>query len=360
MKITSVNIIPHQLKFKFEAGTSRGALKEKKIWYILLYQDGRLIGTGEVSPLKNLSIDPIEEIEDFLSELSQKLEGVQIPASMEVVLSLVSQLCSDKFPSVRFAIETALLEALYGSNKTILPTDFTQNEKRIPINGLIWMGNEEFMRSQIKDKIQSGFNCIKMKIGAIDFQKELELLSFTRDQFEENELILRVDANGAFTEKDALEKLDKLFALGIHSIEQPIKAGQRELMQQLCEESPLPIALDEELIGIHTLEEKQQLLEEIKPQYIILKPSLIGGIQSTLEWVKVAEGLNIGWWMTSMLESNVGLNAICQLADYLEVEIHQGLGTGQLYHNNIDSPLTIEKGHIYYNKAVKWGEVEAL
>jgi o-succinylbenzoate synthase len=359
MQITSVEIQEHTLRFRFEAGTSRGTLKEKKTWYLKLYNEGNLIGIGEAGPLKRLSIENIDEMPAQLELLKSKLEGKHLPDNMEAVLELAEKLSDDAFPSIRFAVETALLNALY-KGKTIFPSDFVRNEKRIPINGLIWMGEKVFMQQQIEEKIEAGFNCIKMKIGAIDFETELELLKSIREQTDEDQMILRVDANGAFDPANALDKLDQLSVLGIHSIEQPIKAGQVDEMKELCEKSAIPIALDEELIGVNSKAEKEELLRNIQPQYIILKPSLIGGIKSTLEWVQIAESLNIGWWMTSMLESNIGLNAICQLADYLQVKMHQGLGTGQLYHNNIDSPLTIKKGHIYYDLQKYWGSLSDL
>lgn len=209
------------------------------------------------------------------------------------------------------------------------------------------MGSEDFMQKQIQDKLEAGFDCIKMKIGAIDFETELKLLQSIRTHYNKDEITLRVDANGAFTPDEAMDKLSRLAELDLHSIEQPIKAGQIEKMAKLCEETPLPIALDEELIGIDPYGEKLDLLNEIKPQYIILKPSLIGGIQSTLEWIEIAESLRIRWWMTSMLESNIGLNAICQLASFLKVKMPQGLGTGQLYNNNIASPISIADGETF-------------
>jgi L-alanine-DL-glutamate epimerase-like enolase superfamily enzyme len=219
------------------------------------------------------------------------------------------------------------------------------------------MGSEDFMQKQIQDKLEAGFDCIKMKIGAIDFETELKLLQSIRTHYNKDEITLRVDANGAFTPDEAMDKLSRLAELDLHSIEQPIKAGQIEKMAKLCEETPLPIALDEELIGIDPYGEKLDLLNEIKPQYIILKPSLIGGIQSTLEWIEIAESLRIRWWMTSMLESNIGLNAICQLASFLKVKMPQGLGTGQLYNNNIASPISIADGETFCNIEKGWGEI---
>ena len=240
----------------------------------------------------------------------------------------------------------------------IFDNGFARGEERIPINGLIWMGEKSFMQQQIEEKLKAGFNTIKLKIGAIDFDTELSLLEGIRDQYSTNDITLRVDANGAFTVTDAMHKMEQLAALEIHSIEQPVKPGQFELMKMLCAESPLDIALDEELIGIHTKPEKRALLVEIKPQYIILKPALLGGLLACQEWIEIAESLKIGWWMTSMLEANIGLNAIAQFTAQYKPTLPQGLGTGQLYHNNIDSPLEIRKGELLYNKVKGWAEIK--
>jgi o-succinylbenzoate synthase len=357
MHITSVKILYRQLKFKFQAGTSRGKLKYKDTWYLRLYTGVELIGTGEAGPLAGLSLESVEAMPVELARVQQELKGIRLPTNMDEVIAVVSQTCRKEFPSIQFAVETALLDAMHGGRKMMFQTDFRKNEKRIPINGLVWMGDKDFMQMQIKAKIAAGYDCIKMKIGAIDFEAEIALLASIRDKYSKDKMTLRVDANGAFTANEALGKLKRLAALGLHSIEQPIKAGQVEKMAALCSQTPLPIALDEELIGIHSKEEKLALLEKIRPQYIVLKPSLIGGIASTFEWVDIAESLNIGWWMTSMLESNIGLNAICQLADYLQVVMPQGLGTGQLYLNNVDSPLTIENGEIFYDQSKEWAQL---
>ncbi|WKK81001.2 enolase C-terminal domain-like protein [Marivirga arenosa] len=357
MKITSASIQHHTLQFKFEAGTSRGKLQEKDTWYLKLYTSSGLVGVGEAGPLKGLSIEKLDEMEPELERVSNALIGQDIPTSIEGVFELAKSMSTESFPSIQFAIESALLDAMNGGNKMIFNTDFFKGTERIPINGLIWMGSEDFMQKQIEEKLKAGFNCIKMKIGAIDFETEYSLLQSIRNQYSKDEITLRVDANGAFSDSEALDKLKELAKLDLHSIEQPIKAGQHLEMTKLCRETPLPIALDEELIGINTIKDKTRLLAQIQPQYIILKPSLIGGIQSTLEWIEIAESLNIGWWMTSMLESNIGLNAICQLASYLKVKMPQGLGTGQLYHNNINSPITIEKGETFYDRSKEWGKL---
>lgn len=216
------------------------------------------------------------------------------------------------------------------------------------------MGSEAFMKQQIKEKIEAGFTCIKMKIGAIDFQSEINLLKSIRKEFSSADIELRVDANGAFSCSEALEKLKRLSEFDLHSIEQPIKQGQIENMTLLCEQTPLPIALDEELIGVFALTQKQMLLQTIKPQYIILKPSLVGSFKGCDEWIGTTERLNIGWWMTSALESNVGLNAIAQYTYTKQNLMPQGLGTGGLFTNNFDSPLVVKNGKLQYNNSKKW------
>jgi L-alanine-DL-glutamate epimerase-like enolase superfamily enzyme len=216
------------------------------------------------------------------------------------------------------------------------------------------MGEKQFMKDQIKEKLKMGFSCIKMKIGAIDFDAEIDLLKSIRKEFSAQEIELRVDANGAFSPKDALEKLKRLSALEIHSIEQPIKQGQIQEMAKLCSKTPLPIALDEELIGVFSSEEKKKIITEINPQYIILKPSLIGGFAGSKEWIKFAEENNSGWWITSALESNIGLNAIAQFTYTLQNNLPQGLGTGGLFTNNFTSPLEVENGTLQYNSGLNW------
>tara|TARA_R110001592_G_scaffold5775_1_gene31483 strand:- start:851 stop:1924 length:1074 start_codon:yes stop_codon:yes gene_type:complete len=350
-------VIPHLLKFRFEAGTSRGSFTEKETWFIKVWENGNpdCIGWGEASPLKGLSIDYSSNYENELRTLLDTLSALDFPEETDELLEFISANTPIEKPSIRFGLETALLDLLNGGKRIIFDTPFVQGKARIPINGLIWMGEKAFMQKQINDKLKEGYNTIKLKIGAIDFDTELALLEDIRAQYSANDITLRVDANGAFTEADAMEKLEQLAALEIHSIEQPVKAGQYELMKMLCAESPLDIALDEELIGVNSKEEKRALLTRIQPQYVILKPALLGGILSCQEWIKIAESLNIGWWVTSMLEANIGLNAIAQFTAQYKPTLPQGLGTGQLYHNNIDSPLEIRKGELLYNAPKGWG-----
>jgi L-alanine-DL-glutamate epimerase-like enolase superfamily enzyme len=236
----------------------------------------------------------------------------------------------------------------------LFPSAFTRGNKDIRINGLVWMGNEAFMKTQIEEKLNQGFTCIKLKIGAIDFEKELELLRYIRQHFDANTIEIRVDANGAFNSQEALEKLNQLAVFELHSIEQPIPKNNCDFMADLCKKTPIPIALDEELIGVFEASEKAALLKKIQPQYIILKPSLVGGYKGTLEWISIANSLNIDWWITSALESNIGLNAITQFTFTLQNPLPQGLGTGGLYTNNFDCPLEIDSGHIQYNTTKNW------
>ena len=236
----------------------------------------------------------------------------------------------------------------------LFPSEFTDGNKSIYINGLVWMGDEAYMKRQIEEKLEKGYNCIKLKIGAIDFDKELALLEFIRSHFSAKQIEIRVDANGAFSSDQALSKLNQLSVFQLHSIEQPIAKNQIEEMAVLCSQTPLPIALDEELIGIFGIESKRALLKKIKPQYIILKPSLVGGFKGSQEWIDVAESMDIKWWITSALESNIGLNAIAQWTYTLSNPMPQGLGTGGLYTNNFDSPLEVKQGQLIYNKELSW------
>lgn len=347
-------VIPYVLSFRFVAGTSRGSFTEKPTWLIRAWQPGQeaIVGWGEASPLKGLSSDYTDDYEARLKAVLAHLEAIEFPDQPD--LNFISQNTPAEMPSVRFGVETALLDLWHSGEHTPFPGKFAEGSMSIPINGLVWMGEQDFMQQQIDEKLKQGYNTIKMKVGAIDFATEVALLERLRDQYTANELTLRVDANGAFTEADVREKLEVLAGLEIHSIEQPVKPGQADLMKALCAETLLPIALDEELIGVYEYEAKKALLESIRPQFIILKPSLVGGFRSCEEWISLAESLGIGWWMTSMLESNVGLNAIAQFTAQFDPQLPQGLGTGQLYHNNIESPLMLKKGRMHYFKNGSW------
>lgn len=341
----------HTLKFRFEAGTSRGILTQRDTYFLHLFSENQpeIVGIGEASPLAGLSIDDMPNFEERVHHFCQIFNREGFKNTLDMTGNWILEQ-TKLFPSLRFAIETALKDLVNGGIRKIYDNDFFNLGKPLPINGLVWMGTEDFMREQIEEKLAKGFSCIKLKIGAIDFDKELALLQSIRKRFSAAQITLRVDANGAFLPSDALEKLKALTKYDLHSIEQPIKPKQIEAMQKLCTETPLPIALDEELIGIEDFEEKEKLLEQIKPQYIILKPTLLGGFHATEEWIRLAENKKIGWWITSALESNIGLNAICQFTAQFSPTLPQGLGTGQLYHNNIEMPLVVEKGEIFYLK----------
>lgn len=334
---------PYTLNFIQASGTSRGVLKTKDTWFITI-TEGAKKGIGECGMFRGLSV---EDRPDYEAKLQWACNNINLG-----LLDLLSKL--EAFPSIQFGLEMAFksLESEDGFN--LFPSKFTKNEDAIAINGLIWMGSESFMKQQIQDKLEAGFSCIKMKIGAIDFQTEINLLKSIRKEFSSNDIELRVDANGAFQPLEALEKLKRLSDFDLHSIEQPIKQGQVHDMAKLCEVTPLPIALDEELIGVFSEEKKKVLLETINPQYIILKPSLIGGFNGSNSWINLANKQNIGWWITSALESNVGLNAIAQYTYTLNSELPQGLGTGSLFSNNFKSPLEVKKGTLQYNKVEHW------
>ncbi len=350
------HLIPYTLQFRFEAGTSRGSFTEKETWFIQAFKanDNSYFGLGEASPLKGLSIDYSENYGSDLEKLLIHISTLEIPTTTNEIFDFVAAHIPAELPSVRFGLESALIDLVQGGRRILFDNKFSRGERRIPINGLVWMGDSAFMSAQIEEKLKAGFDTIKMKVGAINFKQELALLSDIRARYSAKDITLRVDANGAFDQTNVHQRLEELASLDIHSIEQPIKPKQPALMQELCASGILPVALDEESIGVNNFKEKEELLSLIQPQYIILKPSLIGGFKSTQEWIQVAESLNIGWWMTSMLESNVGLNAIAQFTAQYEGLLPQGLGTGQLYHNNIDSPLEIRSGELLYNSPLSW------
>ncbi|AJA70090.1 MULTISPECIES: o-succinylbenzoate synthase [Myroides] len=333
----------HNLIFKRPSGTSRGILTEKETWYIIL-EDNNKIGIGECGILRSLSFD---DRPDYEEKLQWTVKNIHLGKE-----KLWEELRD--WPSIQFGVEQAFL-SLESKNPFILfPSDFTEHKDAIAINGLVWMGEEAFMKEQIDEKLKEGFNCVKLKIGAIDFDKELGLLQYIRKHFSAEQIELRVDANGGFHPEEALFKLEQLSTLNLHSIEQPIKQHQQYQMAELCKITPLPIALDEELIGVTNYTDKAALLDKIIPQYIILKPSLVGGFKGSLEWIKLAKERNIGWWITSALESNIGLNAIAQWTYTLESNMPQGLGTGSLYINNINAPLVVKNGALWYDDQIQW------
>lgn len=331
------------LDFIRPSGTSRGIMTQKETWFIVLEQDDQR-GVGECGILRGLSAD---DRPDYEERLKWTCENIHL--GKEKLWELLLE-----FPSIQFGIEMAFQSLESSLPFVLFPSDFTNGEKPIPINGLVWMGDEDFMKQQIEDKIAQGFHCIKLKIGAINFEKELQLLRFIRTNFTPEQIEIRVDANGAFEIENALDKLNQLAVFELHSIEQPIKKGNPKAMAELCKTTPLPIALDEELIGVFSLEDKEELLRKIMPQFIILKPSFVGGFKGTQQWISLAEKHNIVWWITSALESNIGLNAIAQWTYLLKNPMPQGLGTGALYTNNFDCPLMVSEGKIWHKENVNW------
>ncbi|HZL10463.1 MAG TPA: o-succinylbenzoate synthase [Prolixibacteraceae bacterium] len=332
----------YTLKFKQASGTSRGVYTSRDSWFIFL-TDGTNTGIGECAPLPDLSVEDLYKMSWKLLQVCQEIDFfIQLPEELHA------------WPSIRFGLETALLDLANGGKQILFPSAFTRAEQAIPINGLIWMGTPEFMKQQIRTKLEAGFRCIKLKIGALDFETEIELLKAIRSEFSPEEITLRVDANGAYSYQTALENMKRLSELQIHSIEQPIEAGRWNEMAELCSRSPVPIGLDEELIGISTGTEMQKLMETIRPAYLILKPSLHGGFAGCEKWIEQAEKNLAGWWVTSALESNIGLNAIAQWTFQLKPKAEQGLGTGQLFTNNLDSPLETSGQELWYRPEKKW------
>lgn len=327
----------YTLQFINPAITSRGVYNTKDSWFIELSQNG-IIGVGECSVLKGLSTD---DRPDFEKKLNQIIEQIN-KNSFNFDDPLFD------FPAIKFGLETALLDLKNGGKGIIFPSLFTHGITNMVTNGLIWMGTPEFMRQQIAEKLEKGFSCIKLKIGSLDWASEKSLIKAMRKQFSASELTIRVDANGAYSPSEALSVLNDLAEMQVHSIEQPIRAQQWDEMARLCKKTPIPIALDEELIGIFPFTKKIELLEIIKPQFIILKPGLLGGFVATDEWIDLAEKMNIGWWATSALESNIGLNAIAQWTATKNNPLPQGLGTGMLFENNVESRLKLDGEKLMY------------
>jgi o-succinylbenzoate synthase len=332
----------YTLQFKQASGTSRGVYTTRDSWFLFL-GDGIRTGIGECAPLPGLSLESP-------GKMSAKL--LQVCEQIDYFIHLPEEL--NAWSSIQFGIETALRDLNNCGTQALFPSAFTRGEQGIPINGLIWMGTPEFMKQQIRSKLDAGFRCIKMKIGALDFDTEFELMKAIRTEFSAGDVTLRVDANGAYSIKTALENMKRLSDLQIHSIEQPIEAGRWNEMAELCEKSPVPIGLDEELIGISSMAEMQKMMETIRPAYLILKPSLHGGFSGCEKWIDLAGKNGTGWWVTSALESNIGLNAIAQWTFQLGTKTEQGLGTGQLFTNNFDSPLEIVGEQLWFRPEKKW------
>lgn len=335
------HFLKNTLNFKSPGGTSRGILKTKPAWIVKLEEDGK-VGFGEVSLLPKLSMDDRPDLESILAKTLKDWEEQRENDSIA------------DWPSIRFAMEVAE-RSLHSENPFVLyPSGFSQNGEGIEINGLVWMGSKAEMKARIKEKLNEGFRCIKLKIGAINFDDEIELLRAIRKEYSVDEIELRVDANGAFSPPYALEKLKRLSDFELHSIEQPIRQNQWEEMASLCEQSPIDIALDEELIGITAMAEMHRMIDIIRPQAIVIKPGLVGGLKMTADWINTAEKTGAYWWVTSALESNIGLNAIAQFAATHSLKLPQGLGTGQLYTNNIPSALSIKGRYLHYLEKAEW------
>ena len=338
--------------FNFTARTSRGRMNDRTSWFIKIWDEvcPDIVGIGECAPLPGLSLDHRPDFEEVLGKVTEKIlaRKISTDSRIEDVVALVPS----GYPSIIFGLETALLDLKNGGKRIIFKNSFLQS-KPIAINGLVWMGDLDQMLQQASIKIDEGFRCIKIKVGGLNFEKECDIIQYIRKKYFREDIEIRLDANGAFKPEEALFKLYDLAKFKIHSIEQPVKPGQPE-MEELCRKSPIPIVLDEELIGVDKPEDKKNLLSRIKPQYIIIKPSLHGGIQSAQNWISIAESFGIGWWMTSALESNIGLNAICQFTANYPTTLSQGLGTGTLYDDNFQSPLEVKKGEIFFNPKLSW------
>ncbi|HRJ28999.1 MAG TPA: o-succinylbenzoate synthase [Cyclobacteriaceae bacterium] len=340
-------LIKKVFHFGFDARTSRGRMKDKTSWFIKLRHEDNpnVFGLGESGPLPGLSVDDRPDFEEVLSQCVERVPTLQS-------LNDIEKIVPPGFPSIRFGFETAWLDLHHGGVRKIYDTPFVTGAP-IPINGLVWMGDLDTMLQQVSIKIAQGFRCIKIKVGGLNFEKECDILQYIRSKYFREGITIRLDANGAFKPEEAIYKLTTLARYNIHSIEQPVKPGLG-MMEDLCEKSPIPIALDEELIGVETKADKIKLLDRIKPQFIILKPTLHGGLVSCAEWIALAEERSIGWWITSALESNIGLNAICQFTANYETALPQGLGTGQIYEDNFPSPLTVSDGTICYDQKKIW------
>lgn len=333
----------YNLIFKQPAVTSRAVMHDKLTYFIRVFDDRNpeKFGLGECALFEGLSCDDVPDYEARLAEVCRDIVSVR-PSRLA------------DFPSIRFGVETALCDLKNGGFRKPFPSAWTDGREKIPINGLVWMGTAEEMSRRVDDKIASGFRCIKLKIGGVMFDDELAILRRIRSEHSPAELEIRLDANGAFTPGNALERLQDLSQFSIHSLEQPIKAGQWEAIAEICRKSPIPIALDEELIGLNNQNIRREMMQAVRPQYVILKPALIGGLQAAQEWIDLADESNAGWWATSALESNVGLNAIAQWVVSRGFEMPQGLGTGALYVNNIPSPVRQIGDGLIYDPDGKW------
>lgn len=341
--------------FSFSARTSRGALKQRDSWFLKIWNTDspEQFGLGEAAPVSGLSSEKPSEVHHQFDDLVNRINsGAAMPASgdLEAMHSVFSTWGLS--PSVYLALETAWLDYKNGGRRIIFENDFHKG-KPLDINGLVWMGGLDFMLQQVSIKIDEGFTCIKLKIGGLNFEKEMDILNFIRRKYFRDQITIRLDANGAFKADQAMYKLQDLSRFDIHSIEQPIKAGS-PFLAELCQKSPIPIALDEELIGIGSRQARIDLLDRVKPQYLVLKPTLHGGFHGCAEWIRLADERKVGWWLTSSMESSVGLNALAQFASQYPLVLPQGLGTGMIFSDNIPSPLEVRKGQLRWNSQENW------
>jgi len=342
---------PYVLKFKEPAGTSRGVMTEKITAFLRLYdeKDPARYGIGEAAIFPGLSPEADDR---YFYKVVELVNNVKLGLPTDL----------SRFPSLQFGFEQCIRDFTSGCKGIYFDSPFIHGNSDIVINGLVWMGNFDEMMKRLESRLAMGFHCIKLKIGAIEWENEVGMIEYIRSRYSKDEVEIRVDANGGFDMDTALPRLSRLASLDVHSIEQPIRQGAPELMNFLCEVSPLPIALDEELIGKYTLEEKKQLLDEINPQFIVLKPSLVGGFSGAQEWINLAEEKGTGWWITSALESNIGLNALAQWVATLGQSRPQGLGTGSLFTNNLSSPLRLSGERLSYDPSLSLNrnEIEKL
>lgn len=329
---------PYLLKFGFPGGTSRGVMTEKPTFLLKIYDERNpsRFGIGEAGVFPGLSPEADGR---YVYKLLELLANIAIGRSTDLTMH----------PSIQSGLEQAIRDFTGGCRGIYYPSEFTEGNKSIEINGLVWMADFDLMVERLRNKVAEGFRCIKLKIGAIDWNRELEMIRIIRNEYSERDLTVRVDANGAFKQTDVIEKLSDLADLGVESIEQPVKAGETALMADICRKSPVPVALDEELIGKFTTEQKTAMLEAIMPAFIVLKPSLIGGFSSAEEWISLATDRGIGWWVTSALESNVGLNALAQWTATLDTTRPQGLGTGNVFTNNFNTPVRLEGDRLMFD-----------
>ena len=329
-------------------------MPDRRVWFIRITDSQGRSGIGEVAPIERLSPEDIDKLPHLLSIYKSELKNEHAPKSKAEVFELVERMVPKEESSIRFGLEMGLLDLVNGGESKIFASQLGHID--LPVNGLIWMGDVAFMEAQIKEKLDLGFRCIKLKVGSNDFEQELEVIKKLRRI--SDEIVIRLDANGAFQTQEVLSKLKQLSKFRIHSVEQPILPMQPEAMEMVCMKSEIPIAFDEELIYVFSSEDRMSLLQELKPHYLVLKPTLHGGFNSVSEWIDLAEMHNIGWWITSYLESNLGLNAIAQFTSLYDNKEYHGLGTGGLFSNNVVSPIVVERGKLRYADSMVWGDID--